>query len=86
MEQRAWSRGAARAEAGPTRDPGKHLTIFSLVYFVCLFVCGATLHKIRNVAAQLHKQRLFVCSCGAVLQRSIAKKATLRCSACFAAL
>jgi hypothetical protein len=44
LEQRAWSKGA-----GPTRelewDPGKHLTFFSLVYFVCLFVellCSAT--------------------------------------------
>ncbi len=39
----AWSRGAARVGAGPMRepeqDPGKHLTFFSLVYFVCLWSC-----------------------------------------------
>jgi hypothetical protein len=55
LEQRAWSRGASGAGAGPMwepeRDLGKHLTFFSLVYFVCLFVellCSAapqhTLH------------------------------------------
>jgi len=42
LEQRAWSRGAGGAGAGPMwepkRDLGKHLTFFSLVYFVCLFV------------------------------------------------
>jgi hypothetical protein len=34
----AWSRGAARAGVGPMRDPSKHLTFFSFVYFVCLFM------------------------------------------------
>jgi hypothetical protein len=43
------------------------------------------------VAAQLHEKgdgscTSNVCSCGVALQRSIAKKATLRCSICFAAL
>ncbi len=80
LEQRAWSRGAAGAGAGPTRDPGKHLTFFSLVYFVCLFV---ELHCTRYTALQ-HSSTSSVCFYGAALHRSIAKKATLRCSACFA--
>jgi len=42
--ERAWSRGAARAHSRPTRDPGKHLT-FCIPWLICLFVCGATLHK-----------------------------------------
>jgi len=52
--------GVCRTHAGPMRDPGKHL--FSLCLF-CLFVCGATLHKIRNVAAQLHKRHLLLLLC-----------------------
>jgi len=43
------------AGAGPTQDQGKH---FFLVFI--LFVCGAALHKIRSVAAQLHKQHLLL--------------------------
>jgi hypothetical protein len=43
------------------------------------------------VATQLHEKgdgscTSNVCSCGVALQRSIAKKATLRCNICFAAL
>jgi len=60
--ERAWSRGAVGAGARPTRDPSKHLTFFSLVYFVCLFV-------------------ELCCIRYTTLQRIIAKKATLRCSA-----
>ncbi len=56
----ARSKGAAGARAAPMRDPGKH--IFSLCLF-CLFVCGAALQKIRNVAAQLHKRHLLLLLC-----------------------
>jgi hypothetical protein len=58
---RAWSKGAARAGAGPTQDPGKHLFFLSCLF--CLFVYGAALHKIRSVAVQLHKQHLLLLLC-----------------------
>ncbi len=86
--ERAWSRGAWSSELGarerlePERDPGKHLTFFSLVYFVCLFV---ELHCIRYAVLQRNSTRS-IYSYGAALQCSIAKKATLRYNACFAAL
>jgi hypothetical protein len=62
LEQRAWSRGAIGAGTRPTRepeqDPGKHLTFFSLVYFVCLFVellCSAAPQDTLRFATQFHK-------------------------------
>jgi hypothetical protein len=68
----AWSGGAAGARAGPTRHSGKHLTFFSFIYFLCLFV---ELRCTRYAA--LHRNSTNrVCSYGAALQRSITKKAT----------
>ncbi len=53
-QERAWS--LERLEPDPRRT---QVGIFFLCLF-CLFICGATLHKIRSVAVQLHKQHLLL--------------------------
>ncbi len=72
---RAWSRGAVEARAGPTRerDPGKHLTFFSLVYFDCLFVELRCKKRRRRRRRQQLPSPSSSC-CGAALQRSSTKK------------
>jgi hypothetical protein len=63
--ERAWSGSELGAWSLERLEPDPHRTqvgIFFLCLF-CLFVCGATLHKIRNVAAQLHKQHLLLFLC-----------------------
>jgi hypothetical protein len=66
--ERAWS--LERLEPDPCKT---QVSIFFLCLF-CLFVCGAALHKIRNVAAQLHKQHLLLLFCA--MQEVAKKKAT----------
>ncbi len=57
----AWSNElGARERMEPERDPSKHLTFCSLVYFVCLFVellCSAAPQDTLHFTAQLHKIR-----------------------------
>jgi hypothetical protein len=54
LEQGAWSNEHGTGERlEPERDLGKHLTFFSLVYFVYLFVCGATLQRNSTTYAAL---------------------------------
>jgi len=50
----AWS--LERLEPDPRRT---QVSIFFWCLF-CLFVCGAALHKIRSIVAQLHKQHLLL--------------------------